>query len=412
MHDQEPGSSLTSRNASRAKPPKVRLYILLASLTLAALAATGILDRKRSDEALAQWTDAQAVSSVDLVTPAAVSEAQHLTLPADFKAFNTARIHPRVNGYVKAWYVDIGAHVKAGDVLARIDTPDLDQQYEQAKGELAKARADYNLALVTQGRWNALRSSQAVSQQAADEKTGDALARKAEVEAAQANVDRLKALEGFKAITAPFDGVVTARHIDIGALVAATSGNEQALFDVSAVDVMRVYVSVPQVYTAMMRAGMKVTLKLPQYAGRTFTGTLTTTSNAISAQSRALLVEALIKNPDGLLSPGAYAQARFDLPFDSNAIEIPASAMIFRDGAPKVAVVRDGRVELTRITILVDTGTQLEVAADLPRDDRIVLNPSDSIATGDVVHVAKLDYRPVDDKVASVPPRDLRKAVE
>ena len=259
------------------------------------------------------------------------------------------------------WYYDIGARVKAGAVLAKIDTPDLDQQFEQAKGQLAKAQADYNLAVLTADRWKALRQSQAVSQQTTDEKAGDAKARQAEVSAAQANVDRYRSMMNFKDIVAPFDGIVTARRIDVGALVSASNNNEPRLFDVASTKDMRIYIRVPQVYAASMHKGLKVTLKLPQYSDRTFTGVLDTTSDAISQQSRALLVEALFKNPEGLLTPGAYAQAKFALPLDPDKLVIPAGALIFRDTSPEVAIVKDAKVVLKPISILLDTGSEIEV---------------------------------------------------
>ena len=371
--------------------PRIGRWLAGAAVLFGALAFIGITDRSRSDAKLAEWTDAQAVPTVNLVSPKKATENQSLTLPADVEAFYTAPIHSRVDGYVRMWYFDIGAHVKAGDVLARIDTPDLDQRFEQAKGELGKAQADYNLALLTSDRWKALRSSQAVSQQTADEKAGDALARKAEVSAAQANLDRVKAMENFKDIVAPFDGTVTQRNIDVGALVSASNNANKPLFEVAATTQMRVYVRVPQVNTSHMRKGMPVTLRLPQYADRTFSGKLETTSDAISRTARALTVEAIFPNPDGMLTPGAYAQAKFELPLDPDKLVIPSSAMIFRDKSPEVALVEDGKVILRKVTIQLDTGSQIEVGSGLKLVDRVIVSPSDSIETGDEVKVGKVD---------------------
>ena len=398
-HSETPGTV----SEGPPKRPKVVRYLLLAAIVFGGLAVYGVLDRSHSDAKLATWPDARAVPSVDLVSPKPATEDQHLTLPANIEAFYTAPIHSRVNGYVRMWYYDIGARVKTGDVLARIDTPDLDQQYEQAKGELAKAQADYNLALLTADRWKSLRTSQAVSQQTADEKQGDALARKAQVAAAQANVDRVKALESFKEITAPFDGIVTARRIDVGALVSATSSEKPALYDVASMKKVRVYVRVPQTYIASMHKGLKVVLRLPQYPKRDFVGQLETTSNAISETARALLVEALFDNPDELLTPGAYAQARFSLPLDANKLVIPGSAMIFRDKSPEVAVVVDGKVTLKPVSILLDTGSTIELASGLDAGDKVIASPSDSIETGDVVKVAKVDRKAVDGNAAARP---------
>ena len=208
------------------------------------------------------WTDAQAIPTVNLASPKKADENETLTLPADVEAFYTAPIHSRVDGYVRMWYHDIGAHVKTGELLARIDTPDLDQRLEQAKGELGKAQADYNLAVLTADRWKALRASQAVSQQTSDEKAGDASARKAEVSAAQANLDRVKAMLNFRDIVAPFDGTITQRNIDVGALVSSTNTTNKPLFEVAATKEMRVYVRVPQAYTAHMKKGMPVSFEI------------------------------------------------------------------------------------------------------------------------------------------------------
>ena len=380
-------------------------YLLVAAVVFGVVAISGIIDRRDSEADLTKWTDKRAVTNVDLVSSHHATEDENLTLPANVDAFYTAPIHSRVNGYVKMWYFDIGARVKAGQVLARIDTPDLDQQYEQVKGELLKAQANYNLAVVTADRWKSLRASNAVSQQTVDEKIGDAAAQKAQVAAAQAGVDRIKAMQDFRNILAPFDGVVTARRIDVGALVSATNTSAHALFDVADIKKMRVYVRVPQVYAASMHKGLKVTLTLPQYPRKTFEGTIDTTSNAISDTARALLVEAIFENPDGLLSPGAYAQARFELPLDPDKLVIPSSAMIFRDLDPVVAVVKDSKVTLKKVTILVDTGPDIEISNGLEIGDKFVLNPSYAMETGEEVNVVKIDGKPVKASPSSQPPR-------
>lgn len=382
-------------DAPPKRRPKVVRYLLVAAVVLVVVAVSGVLDRHASDADLTKWTDARAVTNVDLVSPKKATEDQNLTLPADVEAYYTAPIHSRVSGYVKMWYFDIGARVKAGQVLARIDTPDLDQQYEQAKGELLRSQANYNLAVLTADRWKALQASNAVSRQTVDEKIGDAAAQKAQVTAAQANVDRIKALEDFKNITAPFDGVITSRRIDVGALVSATNTSANSLFDVSDVSKMRVYVRVPQVYAASMHKGLKVSLTLPQYARQSFDGALDTTSDAISDTARALLVEAIIPNPDGKLSPGAYAEARFKLPLDPRKLTIPSSAMIFRNENPEVAVVSDGKVDLHKVQILVDTGPEIEIGDGIEPGDKIVLNPSYAMETGETVNVVKVDGKPV-----------------
>lgn len=389
-----------------ATPPVARLrvgrFLVLATLTLGAAAGFGIVDRNRSEAELSQWTVQRAIASVDLISPKRATMDRHIKLPADIAAFYTAPIHARVNGYVKMWFFDIGARVKAGDVLARIDAPDLDQQYEEAKGDLGKAKADYDLAVLTAYRWKAMRASQAVSQQTADEKAGDAQARKAQVAAAQAHVDRIKVLEGYKDIVAPFDGVVTARRIDVGALVSPTRADSAALFDLASTDKVRAYVRVPQVSAGDMRKGLKVTLTLPQYPGRQFVGAIDTTSNSISDRSRALLVEAILPNPDGLLTPGAYAQARFDLPLDPHKLMVAASAMIFRNDTPEVAIVKNDKVELKPISILVDLGDEIEVSSGLQTSDLIVKSPEDAIETGNAVKVETIDGKRTGDRTTKV----------
>ncbi len=391
---------------TRRRKPRIGRWLLGGVVLFGALAFIGITDRTKSDARLAAWTDAQAVPTVDVVTPQKATENQTLTLPADVEAFYTAPIHSRVDGYVRMWYFDIGARVKSGDVLAKIDTPELDQRFEQAKGELAKAQADYNLAVLTADRWKALRASQAVSQQTADEKAGDAQARKAEVSAAQANVDRLKAMEGFKDIVAPFDGTVTQRNIDVGALVSSTNVSARPLFEIASTKQMRVYVRVPQVYTSHMRKGMEVALTLPQYPDRTFEGRLETTSDAISQTARALTVEAIFPNSEGRLTPGAYAQAKFRLPLDPDKLVIPSSAMIFRNKAPEVAVVENNRIVLRAVTILLDTGSHIEVGTGLALGDRVIVSPSDAIETGDEVKIGKVDGKSAAAARADTPSAD------
>ena len=376
--------------------PKIGRWLIGAAVLFGALAFLGITDRNKSDAKLATWTDAQAIPTVNLVSPKRATENENLTLPADVEAFYTAPIHSRVDGYVRMWYHDLGTHVTTGELLARIDTPDLDQRLEQAKGELGKAQADYNLAVLTADRWKALRASQAVSQQTSDEKAGDASARKAEVAAAQANLDRVQAMLNFRDIVAPFDGTITQRNIDVGALVSSTNTTNKPLFEVASTKQMRVYVRVPQIYTAHMRKGMPVSLRLPQYSERSFAGTLETTSDAISQTARALTVEAIFPNPEGLLTPGAYAQARFELPLDPDKLVVPSSAMIFRDKAPEVATVVDGKVVLKKVSILLDTGSQIEVGSGLKPDDKVIVSPSDSTETGDEVKIGKVDGKAVD----------------
>jgi RND family efflux transporter MFP subunit len=385
MHD-----NLSRTKADRrALARKVRLRLVLLGTVAVGVAIFGILRREREEGDLIHLTRDQAVPTVELVNPERGTSAQHLVLPGEVQAWYSAPIYARVSGYVKMWYKDIGARVKAGDVLAEIDTPDLDQQYEQAKGELAKARANVALAELTAKRWQAMRATNAVSQQTADEKVGDYDAKKAEVAAVSANLARLAALEGFKKLIAPFDGVVTARKVDVGALVNSTPGSAPDLFDVADVHKMRIYVDVPQAFSAQIHLGMKAQLKLPQFPNRSFAATVATTSNAISQRARSLLVELWRDNKDGLLQPGAFAEVDFELPPDPNALRIPASALIFRRLGPEVATVgADDKVVLKPVVVGRDLGTEVEIKSGLSPDDRLVRSPSDSIADGELVRTA------------------------
>jgi RND family efflux transporter MFP subunit len=276
--------------------------LVVVGIVAGIVAFSGVRSRTNSETRLAKWTMAQAIQTVDVINPKLGSGPQELVLPGEIAAWYSAPIHARVNGYVKMWYKDIGAKVKAGEVLAEIDTPDLDQQVEQAEGELAKAQANAFLAEVTAKRWETLRQSAAVSQQVTDEKDGDYKARLADVSSAKANVARLEAMEGFKKLTAPFDGIVTERKIDVGALVHSTESDATELFEVADVHEMRIYVDAPQSFAAQLHAGMNAKLMLSQYPGRTFNAVLTTTSDAISKKARTLLVELHRDNKDGLCS--------------------------------------------------------------------------------------------------------------
>src|SRR5271154_1589895 len=367
---------------------KVGRAILLLAVVAIAVAYVGISGRRHDGEKLKQWTDDQAIPTVALVSPQEGGGAREIVLPGNVEAFETASIHGQVSGYVSEWRKDIGANVHQGDVLAVIDTPELDQRIAVAQGELAKAKANLALARVTADRWNSLRSSAAVSQQAVDEKDGDAHAKAAEVDAAQSNIDRLKALKAFANIVAPFDGVVTARNLDIGSLVRADSNDGAALFSVADIHQMRIYVPVPESYAASLKDGMKATLGLPEYPDRKFEATISTTSHAIDQKSRTLLVELIADNKDGALSPGAFTRAHFEIPPEPNAMALPARALLLRDNVLEVATVGlDNRIALKKVRIARDLGTQVEITGGMRQDERIVANPPDSIADGEEVRV-------------------------
>ncbi len=369
-------------------PVRAGRAIVFFSVAAAAIAATGIFERRHEHEQLARWTDEQAIPTVALVTPQKGGKARELVLPGNVEAFFSASIHGQTSGYVSEWRKDIGAKVKQGEVLAVVDTPELDQSIAVAQSELEKAKANLALAKVTAARWNSLRNTAAVSQQAVDEKDADARARAADVDASQSNVDRLKAQKAFANIVAPFDGVVTARNVDIGSLVKAESNDGAALFTIADIHQMRIYVPVPQSYAASMKDGMKASLELPEYPDRTFDATIDTTSHAIDKKSRSLLVELIANNKDGALAPGAFARVHFQIPPDPSTMTLPADALLFRDSAMEVATLGlDDRIVLKKVRIARDLGSEVEITGGLSQDERIVANPPDSIGDGEEVRV-------------------------
>ena len=370
------------------RPVKAGRAILLVAVAAAIVAASGIMDRSHEQERLAKRTAQLAVPTVSVFTPKVGGKSTQLTLPGNVEAFYSAAIHGQTSGYLSEWRKDIGARVHAGDVLAVVDTPELEQRIVAAEGELAKAKANLALAQVTAQRWSSLGKSAAVSQQAVDEKESDAQAKKAELDAAEANLAKLKAQRAFDNITAPFDGVVTARNVDVGALVRADS-TQAPLFVVADVHQMRIYVPVPEAYAAMMKPGMHATLELPEYPNRKFDATIDTTSNGIDQKSRTLLVELLADNKDGALQPGAFARVHFELPSNPNLIRLPANALLFYGQRVKVAIVGpDDKITLKPIKIARDLGNEVEIDGGLSPTDRIVASPPETIADGDKVRIA------------------------
>jgi RND family efflux transporter MFP subunit len=363
---------------------------LLAGLVVAlVIVAIGLVSRVFASQTLKTWTAAQAVPVVQVIAPTEDVGGQTLVLPGDVQAFYNASIHARVSGYLKHWYQDIGARVKTGQLLADIDTPELDQQLAQARADLATAVANQRLAQTTAARWTSLLAKDAVSQQETDEKTGDLAAKTSLVNAARAAVDRLQALEAFKRIVAPFDGVVTARTTDIGQLIAAGAPTDPGLFTVSDTHRLRIYVNVPQSYSADLKPGTTATLSAPEYPGQTFQATLVTTSDAVSAQSGTLLVELQMDNTAQLLKPGDYAQVRFSLPASASGVRVPASALMFRHKGMAVATVGpNNHVVMKYVTIGVDQGAFVDLATGLSPSDQVINNPPDSLSNGDLVRVA------------------------
>ena len=396
-----------SRRDTTPPPPRnLRRVGVIAGAVAIGIAVIGILQRRSHEAEVTQWTQEQAIPTVVVISPRAGAATQRLVLPGTVQAWFEAPIYARVPGYLKDWYFNFGAHVKKGDVLAVIETPDIDAQLAGAQAKLNSARAvvkvreaEKQFAESTYQRWKNSPKG-VVSVQEQESKQADfnsAIARLnsaiAEVAVDQGDVDRLQALENFKRITAPFDGVVTARETDIGALINAGSGtgggNGPELFRVADIHQMRIYVQVPQQLSADIQAGLTAELHLPQYPDKTFKATVATTSSAINTSARTLLVELHADNPDGQLQPGAYAQVDFELPSNPNIVRIPTSALVFRERGMEVAIVGpDDKVELRPITLGRNLGTEVEVLKGLNVSDRLVNSPPDSLATGDTVHVA------------------------
>lgn len=354
------------------------------------IVAGGLISRGLANAALKTDSADAATTIVDVVSPASDTAAQTLTLPADVEANDVAALHARISGYIKDWRVDIGAHVKAGQVLADIDTPDLDQQLAQAKAALATATAKRNVAQISADRWSRLLQKNAVSQQETDEKTGDLAAKTADMQAAKADVDRLAALESFKRLVSPFDGVVTQRTAHVGALVTANTGPDPGLFTVADVHRLRIYVHVPQTYSAELKPGMEASLAAPEYPGRTFTAKLASTSEAVGAQTGALTAELQMDNADQSLKPGDYVQATFKLaPSNGAVLRLPAGALMFRQKGMAVGVVdAQNKAHIRYVTLGRDLGAQVEIATGLAASDRVIANPPDSLEEGETVRVA------------------------
>jgi RND family efflux transporter MFP subunit len=370
-------------------PRRLKLVGVIVLCVAAVIVVLGLLSRVRADQTLKTWTNAQAVPIVKVISLNGGSAAGSLVLPGNIQAFNSAPIHARVPGYLKAWYADIGAEVKAGQILADIDTPDLDQQLAQAKADLATAVANQHLADTTAKRWTGLLAQDAVSHQDSDEKNGDLAAKTTLVASAKANVDRLLALEAFKRIVAPFDGIVTTRSTDIGALISVGGPTDTPLFTVADERRLRVYVQVPQAYTADVRPGMTVSFTVPEHPGQTFTGQLSNSADAITPQTGTQLIQLQIDNAGKALRPGDYAQVKFDLPANDGAIIAPSSALMFRDSGMSVAVIGpDGRVAIKPVTISRDLGATVVIGSGLTASDRVIDNPPDSLRAGDPVKIA------------------------
>jgi RND family efflux transporter MFP subunit len=370
-------------------PPRQLLLVgIIALVAAGGIAANGLISRTRDKQDLMQWANAQATPTVALATIVRGDAERKLILPGSLQPYSKATTYARVNGYLKSWNKDIGAPVKADEVLASIETPDLDQQLAQAKATLASAKANYDIAAITAGRNNTLVQRQVVSQQIADQTAADATAKKAVMDASAAYVQQLEAMEAFKQIVAPFDGVVTARNTDIGALINSGSAG-QPLFEVSDLHRVRIYVQVPQAFTADLRPGSKATFEMPQYPGQKFDAILVATSNAMNETSRSMLVELQADNPDSKLFGGSYCRVDFLIPSDPNMVRLPATALMPVNRGVQVAVVGDGnKVVLKAIQLGRDFGDTVEVTAGLTPQDRVIDSPPETLQNGDTVQVA------------------------
>jgi len=371
--------------------PAPRWWIaVLALLAVVAILISGIVPRKRAEARLAKETEQMAIPSVLVVHPKRSAPINELVLPANVQAYIDSPIYARTNGYLKKWYVDIGARVKQGQLLAEIETPEVDEQLRQARAVLETAQANLSLAEITNNRYAGLLKTDSVSKQEADNAAGNYAAQKATVQAAEANVRRLEELQSFEKIYAPFAGVITARNTDIGALIdsGSSGGSRTELFHIAQPDKLRVYVNVPEAYAPSTKPGLQADLVVPEFPGRRFPGTLVRTANAIDQATRTLLIEIRVDNPTGVLFSGAYAEAHFKLPNAGSTFILPVNTLLFRSEGLRVAVVGDdSHAELRPIIIGHDYGTEIEVVSGLTGQEAIIINPPDSIVSGEEVRV-------------------------
>jgi RND family efflux transporter MFP subunit len=328
-----------------------------------------------------------AIPSVSVVYPKGGTAAEQIELPGNTQAFTDTPIYARTSGYIRHWYVDIGARVKQGQLLAVVETPELDQQLRQAKANLANAESNQQIADITATRWQNLLKTDSVSHQEADQAVSDLHSKEALVDSNKANVDRLEQLQSFERIVAPVDGVITARNTDIGALIQADTTAPKELFHLSAIQKLRIYVPVPEVYAPSVKTGDKAAVTLDAFPGQAFTGTLVRNANAIDSASRTLNVEVDVDNSSGLLMPGAYAFVHFKIAAKRGSVTIPSNALLFRAEGLRVGVVRNSHVSLLPITIGRDYGDAVEVLSGLSSRDAVIVNPSDSLANGAQVQV-------------------------
>jgi RND family efflux transporter MFP subunit len=386
------GQSSSSRDvgvgSDRRKP---WLVIAVAVIAVAAILGWGIWSRVKAGRTVQAETAQAAVTSVSVVLPQRTSPAQEIILPGNVQPFSASPIYARTNGYLKKWYVDIGARVKQGQLLAVIDAPEVDQQVEQSISNLDTAKANLALAEITKSRYQGLLTKHAVSQQDVDNAVGTYDANKAIVDADQANVKQLQALQGFEKIYAPFDGVVTARNTDIGDLINSGSagGVKTDLFHLAQPGVLRVYVNVPEEYSQGIKEGMTPDITLAEFPGRKFRGKLVRTADAINMTTRTLLIEVDVDNPTGTVLTGSYAEVHLAVPTPTSTLIIPVNTLLFRAPGLRVGVVKDGKAVLTPVTPGHDFGNTIEIVAGLNAEDQVIVNPPDSLVSGEQIQVVQ-----------------------
>ena len=363
------------------------MVVLILAAGIGVAIYYGIRSRVQAAATLEQVTHADAVPFVSVIHPTPGAASTELALPGSTQAFISTPIFARTNGYLKAWYADIGAHVKQGELLAVIETPELDQQLQQSQADLKNAQANLEISAATNKRYQDLVASNSVSREEADTTAADLRSKQAMVDSGEANVRRLQQLQDYEKIYAPFDGVITVRNIDIGDLVQSSDTRE--LFHLASIDRLRIYVSVPEVYAPLVSDGEKVPLTVDSFPGETFTGTVARNSDSIDPTTRTLNVEVDVDNPTGKLLPGAYVFAHFKFPSTAGSVTVPSTTLLFRSEGPRVGVVRDGQARLVPITIGHDYGTSLEILSGLSAADNVIVDPSDSLADGMPVQITQ-----------------------
>lgn len=382
-----PGTTLTK---SGKLGPAFWIGLLVAAIVIAAIIVYGIHARSVADQNLVVENKAEAVPDVKVVHPAGGGGSGTLALPGNTQPYVDTPIYSRTNGYLQKWFFDIGAHVRKGQLMATIETPELDQQLQVAEADLKSAQANLDLANITSTRYQNLLKSNSVSKQETDEAMGNAASKQAALEASMAGVRRLQQLQSFERVYAPFDGIVTARNTDIGDLISggsASGSSAKQLFHLAAIGQLRVFVSVPEIYTGMVHDGSAATLTFDEYPGQSFTGRIARNSGSIDSASRTLNVEVDVPNPTGKLLPGAYATVHFNIPTTGGSLTIPSNTLIFRAQGMQVGVVRNNRVQLVPVKIAQDHGATVDVASGLSASDAVILDPSDSLANGQQVTI-------------------------